>query len=432
MKKKNILHIITHDTGKYLECYSANVKTPNINKLAEEGVIFTNYFCTAPQCSPSRASMFSGLMPHNNGVYGLAHRGFILKENIPYLPKILRDNGYETYLFGAQHETTLEKIKELGYKNIIKSKSTSCLDVLPDFKNHLTSGIKKPFFISIGFKETHLPWEWEENFDENLKVPDFLPNVNEVKKDIFALNKELTKVDNAIGEIIETLKKMHLYDETIIIFTTDHGLPLPGAKATLFDPGIEILLIIRGDIFEGGRKIDCLSSNIDLMPTILDYLGIEIPKGINGTSLLPVIKGKKRQVREEIYTELTYHAGYDPMRSIRTKKYKYIRFFEVRPFYYPPNVDFSFSKEYFKKLGYFDRIRPFEMFFDLEKDPLEKENLINNPEYQKIIKELKNKLKKWMEKTDDPILKGPVKPPENAKITPPWAYNSYTLWEDEF
>ncbi|MCX7916939.1 MAG: sulfatase [bacterium] len=426
-----MLHIITHDTGRYIGCYGADVKTSNIDKLAEEGVIFTNYFCTAPQCSPSRASMFSGIMPHNNGVYGLAHRGFILKESVPYLPKILKENGYETILFGIQHETKWELSEKLGYSKVIVRKTTSCIDITPLVINYLNSKPHQPFFISIGFSETHLPWPIVEKFNENIKVPDFLPDDIEIKKDIAGFNIVIERVDKAIGEIVECLKKNKLYEDTLIIFTTDHGLPLPGAKATLFDPGIGILLIIRGEGFEGGREIKCLSSNIDLMPTLLDYLHIELPKNIQGKSLIPVIKGERKEIREEIYLELTYHAGYDPMRGIRTKKYKYIRFFDFRPFYYPPNVDPSFSKEYFRKLGYFDRLRPFEMFFDLEKDPLERENLIDRPEYKKIIEELKNKLLLWMKETEDPILYGPVFPPENAVISPPWAYHPKTLWYGE-
>ncbi|MCM8766976.1 MAG: sulfatase [Candidatus Omnitrophica bacterium] len=412
-------------------CYGAPVKTPNIDKLAEEGVIFTNYFCSAPQCSPSRASMFSGLMPHNNGVYGLSHRGFTLKKDIPYLPKILKENGYETVLFGIQHETKWEKVETLGYNKINKGKTCSCIDITPILIDYLDSKPPQPFFISVGFEETHLPWPVVENIEENLKVPDFLPNVIEVKKDMAGFNIVIERVDKSINEIIKALKRNKLYDNTLIILTTDHGLPLPGAKATLFDPGIGIFLIIRGEGFEGGEKFDCLSSNIDLMPTILDYLGIEIPENVQGKSLIPVIRGEKQEIREEIYTELTYHAGYDPMRSVRTKKYKYIKFFEFRPFYYPPNVDPSFSKEYFRKIGYFEKIRPFEMFFDLEKDRLERENLIGNPEYKEKIEELKNKLLEWMKETNDPILNGPFSPPENAVISPPWAYHPKTLWYGE-
>jgi len=394
--RKNIIHIITHDTGRYIGCYGASVNTPNIDTLAEEGVIFTNYFCTAPQCSPSRASMFSGILPHNNGVYGLSHRGFILKDDIPYLPKILKENGYKTYLFGIQHETNWDKSEKLGYQKIIKSKSHSCIDIIPDLITFLNSKPSEPFFISVGFSETHLPWPVVENFDKNIKVPDFLPDVEEVKKDMAGFNIVIDRVDKAIGEIVKALKKNNLYESTLIIFTTDHGLPLPGAKATLFDPGIGVFLIIRGDGFEGGREINCLSSNIDLMPTILDYLGIEIPENIEGKSLMPAVKGEKEEIRDEIFVELTYHAAYDPQRGIRTKRYKYIRSFEVRPFYFPPNVDPSFSKEYFRKLGYFEKIRPFEMFFDLENDPLERNNLIDKQEYKEIIEVCRKKLiKKW-------------------------------------
>ncbi len=195
--------------------------------------------------------MFSGLMPHNNGVYGLAHRGFILKDDIPYLPKILKENGYETTLFGIQHETGWNKVETLGYNRVVKSKTHSCMDVVIDLIEYLKSNPKKPFFISAGFFETHLPWPVIENFDRDIKVPDFLPDDIEIKKDIAGFNIVIERVDKAIGEIIKTLEETKLYDETIIIFTTDHGLPLPGAKATLFDPGIGIFLIIRGDIFEG-------------------------------------------------------------------------------------------------------------------------------------------------------------------------------------
>ena len=114
--------------------------------------------------------------------------------------------------------------------------------------------------------------------------------------------------------------------------------------------------------------------------------------------------------------------------SIRTKKYKYIRSFEVRPFYFPPNVDSGFSKELFKKMGYFDKLRPFEFLFDLEADPLERNNLVEKEEYKDILENLREELTKWMEETEDPLLKGPVFPPENAVITPPWVEEPEIIW----
>lgn len=428
--RPNIIHIITHDTGRYLGCYGADVKTPNINRLAESSTLFTNYFCSAPQCSPSRASMFSGLVPHRNGMIGLAHRGFSLKKEISYLPEILALNGYTTYLFGVQHETQWGKQEELGYQHFYTGKTSSCLDVGKMLTDFLQQRHSEPFFISAGFFETHQRYPIVENPDINMKIPDFLPDSIEVKKDIAGLNILVERVDETIGNIINVLEKTKVLDNTLVIFTTDHGIAMPGAKATLFDPGIEIFLIMKGPGIPEGKKIDCLSYNVDLMPTILDYLGIEIPPGLDGKSLMPVLKGKETEIHKCIYPELTFHAGYDPMRAIRTKNYKYIRCFEIRQFFYPVNVDNSFSKELFRNMGYFDRLRPFEFFFDLEKDKLERNNLINQPQYRPLIEEFRAMLLDWMKKTDDPLLYGPVPLPQGCKLSTPWGYNPEDVWEN--
>ena len=432
MKRPNILHFITHDTGRYLECYGASVKTPNINKLAKKSTIFTSYFCSAPQCSPSRASMFSGLVPHRNGMIGLAHRGFRLKNDIPYLVRILANNDYQTILFGIQHEAERGKQDTLGYQKHFTAKTSSCIDIAEILCDFLQSNPVEPFFISAGVSETHQRYPVVENPDENIKVPEFLPDHIEVKKDIAGLNILVQRVDDVIGKIFSVLEKTKLIERTLLIFTTDHGIAMLGAKATLFDPGIEIFLFLSGPDIPEDKKIDCLSYNVDLMPTVLDYLGIEIPENIDGTSLLPVIQGKKDSVREFIYPELTYHAGYDPMRSIRSNRFKYIRCFEVRPYYFPPNVDASFSKDLFKKMGYFEKLRPFEFFFDLEKDPLERNNLINDSEYGSIVDQFRKKLITRMKKTEDPLLSGPVPPPENGIVSVPWGYDPEEKWKEVF
>ena len=392
--------------------------------------MFTNYFCSAAQCSPSRASMFSGLMPHRNGMIGLAHRGFKLKKDIPYLPGILRDNGYKTFLFGVQHEIQSGKQEELGYQNFLTAETKFCNDICGVFCKFLEECPPEPFFASVGVVETHQRYPIVENPPGNLKIPGFLPDCIEVKKDIAGLNIFVQRVDETIGRIISTLEKTGKIDNTLIIFTTDHGIAMPGAKATLFDPGIEIFLIMKGPGIPERKKLECLSSNVDLVPTILDYLGIKIPDNIDGVSLMPVVKDGKKQIRECIYTELTYHAGYDPMRSIRTNKYKYIRSFEVRPFYFPVNVDASFSKGLFKQMGYFDRLRPFEFFFDLEKDPLERKNLINDPEYRVIIDGFRKQLISNMKKTKDPLVLGPVPLPKNCTLSVPWGYDPEQIWTE--
>jgi len=436
--RPNILHVITHDTGRHLECYGEDVKTPNINRFAGEGVKFTNYFCAAPQCSPSRASMFSGLMPHNNGMIGLAHRGFSLNPDVPYLPQVLAESGYHTYLFGVQHEAedvlgepdvNIRGPGRLGYQKILRADSPSCADVVPLLNEFLCGDPPQPFFISAGFSETHRPFPEVEKPPHHLRVPRFLPDDFEVKQDVAGINVLVEKVDTFVGEMLETLKNAGLEENTLVVFTTDHGIAFPGAKATLFDPGIEILLIARGPGgFEGGREVDALLSNLDLTPTLLNCAGIGVPPGMQGKSFLPIVRGEQDKIRDEVYFELTYHAAYDPMRGLRMQDYKYIRNFEVRSFFFPPNVDDGISKGHFRSQGYYDRLRPFEFLFDLKKDPLERKNLVGEPQYDATLQTLRAKLFEWMKQTGDPLLEGPVPLPEGAIVTPPWEYSARVHW----
>ena len=421
-KKPNILIIITHDTGRHLGCYGSGVDTPNLNKLAEEGVIFTNFFCTAPQCSPSRASLLTGRYPHNNGLIGLTHRGFRLNANELLLPNLLAQAGYSTYLFGFQHESP--NPYSLGYQKIFKAKSNSCLDVTPLVIDFLENNkLKKPFFMMIGFSETHRPFPQYEGPVDNIEGFPYLPDVEDVRRDIASLNILVRRVDEKIGEILRSLDEADLRDDTLVVFTTDHGVAFPGAKATLFDPGIEISMIMRGPGgFEGGRKIEALLSNLDFAPTILDLCGIPIPTEMQGKSILPIIRGEAKRLHRQIFVEQTYHAAYDPIRGVRTDRYKYIRSFEKRPFWFPPNVDGGLSKEVARRFGYFNKPRPPEMLFDLESDPIERNNLVNDPEYTDILKRMRLLLEDWMRRTSDPLLKGYVPPHPNARVTPPDSY----------
>ena len=427
MSNVNVVMIITHDTGRHVGCYGRSVNTPNIDKMAKDGVLFTNFFCTAPQCSPSRASILTGKYPHNHGLIGLTHRGFRLNQGELLLPAILAEKGYSTLLFGFQHESP--DPYALGYQKVFRGKSNSCLDITPLFLKFLESKPKEPFFAAIGFSETHRPFPKYEGPIEKIEPLPYLPDKPEIRRDIGGLNMLVQRVDNSVGEILDAIEDAGLEENTLLIFTTDHGIAFPGAKATLFDPGIEVALVMRGpEPFAGGKKIDALLSNADLMPTILDLCGVPTPRGVQGKSFLPIVKGEIDKLHEEIFSELTYHAGYDPMRSVRTERYKYIRSFEWRPFWFPPNVDPSPSKNLMRELGYFDKPRPVEMLFDLRKDPLEKVNLASNPAYIDVLREMRIKLYNWMKETNDPLLtQGHVPPPPGAKVTPPRSYEPREL-----
>jgi len=420
-KRPNILIIITHDTGRHLGCYGRKVETPNLNRLADEGVIFTNFFCTAPQCSPSRASLLTGRYPHNHGLIGLTHRGFHLNKDEPLLPALLADAGYSTYLFGFQHKSS--NPYSLGYQKVFKAKSNSCLNVTPLVLDFLAKEPKEPFFAMIGFSETHRPFPGYEGPVDDVEGFPYLPDIEDIRRDIASLNILVRRVDEKVGEILRAVDDAGLRDDTLIVFTTDHGVAFPGAKATLFDPGIEISMLMRGPGgFEGGKRIDALLSNLDFAPTILDLCDVPTPTKMQGKSMLPVIRGEVDRLHDRIFVEQTYHAAYDPIRGVRTERFKYIRSFEKRPFWFPPNVDGGLSKEVARRLGYFNKPRASEMLFDLQEDPTERKNLVSDPRYADVLKKMRSILEEWMRRTADPLLHGYVPPPPGAIVTPPESY----------
>jgi arylsulfatase A-like enzyme len=212
--------------------------------------------------------------------------------------------------------------------------------------------------------------------------------------------------------VLNALDEAGLADDTLVILTTDHGLAFPGAKATLTDRGLGVMLILRGPGgFHGGRVSDALVSQLDLYPTICDLAGIEHPDWLQGTSLMPLLRREATEVNEAIFGEITFHAAYEPQRSVRTSRFKYIRRFDEthdRPVL--PNVDDSPSKDLLLDHGWGERRVPPEQLFDLVFDPQEAANLALEPGYELVLDQLRERLETWMRETDDPLLDGPVPP----------------------
>lgn len=419
--KPNIILFITHDQGQFLGCYDTpttpnSLRTPNLDKLAKGGIRFTNYFCTAPQCSPSRGSIQTSLYPHQNGLMGLVNRGWTLPSSNKTIPIYLREAGYSTHLIGLQHEA--RDVKTLGYDSFSKRMKDYKYDTNRMFSEYGSflekhKNDEKPFYLNIGTIEIHRPFVlWSQANDVySVKVPPFLPDNDEIRKDLRLFYGIINPLDRTIGKFIEVLEETGLREDTLFIFTTDHGSPFPRAKCTLYDPGIKTLLIMnwpKSHLYHNGSVIDQMISNIDLLPTLLDIAGVETPPGIEGKSFLPILENPELSFRQNIFTEKTYHEIYDPIRSVRTCKYKYIRNFEKykRLYQIPLDIERGLSGQYIKDKIEIERSE--EELYDLEKDPNEVNNLINNPTYNGILTELKQKLVEWMIETNDPILKGRV------------------------
>jgi len=420
--KPNIILFITHDQGQYLGCYNSyetpnSLNTPNIDKLAAKGIKFTNYFCTAPQCSPSRGSIQTSLYPHQNGLMGLANLGWNLPNFNKTLPIYLRENGYSTYLVGLQHETN--HVEDLGYDDVskrMKDYKYSIKNVIPAFieflKNHEKD--KKPFYVNVGTIESHRPFiVWNDPVPPSrVKVPSFLPDNEMIREDLGQFYGAVEIVDKGIGEILAFLEDSPLFDNTLFIYTTDHGIAFPRAKCTLYNPGLKTSLIMSlpsSEYFSGGKVFNQMISNIDLLPTILDLIKAQIPKSLEGKSFLKVLMGESDSFREFIFAEKTFHEIYDPIRGIRTERYKYIYNFKPLDTLYqvPRDISMGLSGKCMK--DHYNNPRLTEELYDLENDPNEFANLSENSDYNDIKESLKKKLFEWMRRTNDPILKGDIK-----------------------
>jgi N-sulfoglucosamine sulfohydrolase len=247
--------------------------------------------------------------------------------------------------------------------------------------------------------------------------PPFLPDTPEIREDVAAYKASARSLDHGIGSVLNALHETGLDERTLVICTTDHGLAFPTAKASLLDRGIGVYLILRGPGFTGGHAYDELVSHVDVFPTVCELAGIQPPSWLVGRSLVPLVTGEEEPgIRREIFSELTYHAAYEPQRGIRTERYKYIRRFDDYPYPVLANCDDGPSKDAYLARGWAQRPVERERLHDLFFNPGEGHNVIDDPDYQDVRVELAARLEDWMRATNDPLLNGPIAPPPGAII----------------
>lgn len=430
-KPPNILVILCHDLGRRLGCYGVpNLTTPVLDELADESVLCANHFATAPLCSPSRGSIMTGLYPHTNGLMGLVNRGWDMPDDHPTLAQLLTANEsatYESVLFGFQHEK--RQPLRMGYRHHHHAPGPHLCDtVSAEFVEWLRARKTKPspFFACLGFFEVHRPFNnprYTPDDPTQVHVPAYLPDTTGVRQDLADLHGLIFAVDTAMEKILAAVEQTGQTNNTLLIFSTDHGIAFPRAKSTLYDPGIGTALILRWpDGFAGGRRLPQLLSNIDLLPTVLACAGLPTPAHVQGRSFLPLLRDQAYQARTEIFAEKTWHDVYDPIRAIRTGRFKYIRNFPgpdgapaaERPLLHlPVDIEESLSRQALAEQG--DphlKPRPEEEFYDLDLDPAELNNLAHDPVYASTLGDLRWRLRCWMEQTCDPLLKGPIPCPD--------------------
>ncbi len=423
----NIIQIICHDLGQHVGCLGAGVRTPHIDALAADGVLFDTYCCSAAQCSPSRGSIMTGRYPHNNGLIGLAHIGWELDDDQKCLPHYLNDVGYETHLFGVQHESS--RPERLGYRHIRQcgGKAADVATAVARFLKERSLSAEPPFYLSAGTFEPHRPFEeGRDQGDDPAAVTllPWLPDRPGIRADIADLNGLVYALDEAVGLIRQALAQSGLQQKTLLIFTTDHGLAMPRAKGTCYDPGLKTVLIMRlPGRFEGGRRESALLTNCDFLPTILELVGAPPAEGLDGRSFLSLLDGRSYRERDHIFSEMTWHDKYNPMRSIRTQRCKYIRNFGQRPLVYLPLDVYRGRAGAEMRDEYYGSVRPEEELYDLQADPLEQRNLVGDGDekHAETLPDLRQRVQRWMAQTDDILLRGDVSPtPEQAARIAEW------------
>lgn len=426
--RPNILFIIADDWSyPHAGAYGDRVvKTPNFDRVAREGVLFTNAFCAAPSCTPSRASLLTGRAVHQLEEGGNLHA--FLPAKFDVYPDLLETSGY---VVGHTRKGWGPGKFEAGGRQ--RNPAGTQFKNFDEFFKQAPKD--KPFCFWFGSQDPHRPYDKGSGAKSGMKAeeviaPVFLPDTPETRDDILDYYFEVERMDREAGEIIRTLESAGQLENTIIIWTADNGMPFPRAKANLYDGGTRVPLAVRWPArVKAGRRLDDFVVLTDVAPTLLEAAGLKPKPEMTGRSLATLLLGQRQSGRDKVFLERERHANVRrgdlsyPARAIRTKDFLYIRNF--RPDRWPAgdpkmyfavgdfgDIDGGPSKELLLArrddplIGRFFKLatdkRPAEELYDLRKDAGQLNNVAERAEYAKAKRRLRAALDKWMRDTGDP------------------------------
>jgi N-sulfoglucosamine sulfohydrolase len=423
-KQPNIVFCIADDWGKHAGVYGDKVvRTPTFDRLAREGVLFDNAFCGAASCTPSRATILTGRYPHQNEESG--NLWSTLQTKLPNYTTILTQNGYQVGLQGKGWGPGDFKVG--GYSNNPAGKNYKNFE---DFLTQRTAG--QPFCFWFGSSDPHRPYQKGTGkaaglSAEAVKVPPYWPDNQEVREDILDYYFEVERFDREVGLIVKKLEEMGELDNTLIVMTSDNGMPFPRAKATVYDAGTNLPLMMYWKNQIKPQRTASFVSFIDLAPTFLEIAGVKVPDTMTGKSVWPLLNNQTKNHRNEVFVERERHANVRhgnlsfPVRAIRTKDYLYIQ--NLAPDRWPAgdpqlwhsvgaygDVDDGHTKQEILKdsiqyKAFYEWCfgkRLSEELYDLKNDPSQIKNVAQSTKYSKIKNELSLKLSTWRTQTQDP------------------------------
>ncbi len=448
--RKGVILILADDMGAHLATMGTpGIKTPTADALAREGVLFTQAFSSCASCSPSRSSILTGMYPHSNGhwrntytpVINAPEREFTknaekfydhvgVHESVPTLTEVLNPIGIYTGITSKFHLSPTWKYQFQG-----RTGKGSSPDAYYEMtKELLEKAGDRPYCLQVNISTPHRPFKNHlkhhqgEMPDVNeIEVPPFYADTEEMRLDLQEYYGCVEVADQCAAGIIKALKETGEYEDALIIFTADQGMAYHRAKASPYYAGTHIPMIIKGPGMEQNIRNNELVSLIDMMPTVLNHLEVEIPESVQGKSLMPILYGKSDELegRDYIYMEHNSHGPdtneFYPSRAVFDGRYYYIKnLYPEKTYLLPADLEFeekwgnhSFKAtvnareshpEHYRLLIELQENRPPQELYDMEKDPGQLKNLVGYGNYEDIRKALKKNVESWMVETNDSIL----------------------------
>ncbi|ESP01399.1 hypothetical protein LOTGIDRAFT_230682 [Lottia gigantea] len=464
-KPKNVLVLLGDDVGFESQIYDNKIcKTPNLNKLASRSVVFNQAYTSVSSCSPSRSAILTGLPQHQNGMYGLHHsvHHFNSFDDVRSLPYLLQKAGIRTGIIGKKHVGP-EYVYPFEFSQTEENHSILQIGRNITYMRHylhkfLHNNDSRPFLMYIGFHDPHrcghvhpefgsfcekfgngepgmgvIPdWKPVSYNTDDILVPYFIQNTEIAKQDIAAQYTTISRLDQGIGLMIKELELAGVLDDTLIIYSSDNGIPFPNGRTNLYDAGMAEPMLISSpsDTHRWGQKSEAMVNLVDIVPTVLEWFGLDYPTyklnkqivKLTGKSLLPILHEEPTSGWNSVYASHDLHevTMYYPMRVLRKRQYKLIHNINYKmpfpidqDFYLSPTFQDLLNRTRHKKnLNWTKSLksyyyRPQWELYNIINDPQELKNLAYNKQFIDVLRSLKVELNQWQNITNDPWICAP-------------------------
>jgi len=426
---RSVMVVIGDDHSPVAGCFGNPViSTPHLDRLAREGVRFTQAFCTTASCSASRSVILTGLHNHSNGQFGHAHdpHNFHTHQWVQSIPRLAKARGFLTGVIGKLH---VNPPSVYTFDQEIPGAPRNVYEMSRLVAQFLKQAAGRPFYLHVGYTDPHRggPGAFANGRDypdvkktvyppADVIVPPFLPDLPEVRQELAEYYQSISRLDQGIGFLLEVLQNSGRAQDTLLIYVGDNGMPFPGAKASCYDSGLNCPMIIRSPAArKRGVASNALVNFTSILPTALDWMGIPPPEyPLHGRNLLPILEEESPAGWDETFFSHTFHEinNYYPFRGIRTRRYKYIRFLY-------PELEMPLPSDLFAsatwqavrrnslaKMGVRRTAAVMhhnhEELYDLQRDPWETTNLAKSPDHAAILRELREKVQRLRRETKDP------------------------------